>query len=53
MQQPLVLVVHHNFRARSISVLQEQLLFEGEKMILGLADGEESLEEKPGDGAQG
>lgn len=38
MQQPLVLVILPNFRARSISVLQEQLLFEGKKMILGLAD---------------
>lgn len=37
-EQPLVLVVLPNSRAGSISVLQEQLLFEGKKMTLGLAD---------------
>lgn len=38
MEEPLVLVVLPNFRARSISVLQEQLLFEEKKMTLGWAD---------------
>lgn len=38
MEKRLVLVVLPNFRARSISVLQEHLLFEEKKMTLGWAD---------------
>lgn len=53
MEQALVLVVLPLFRARSFFVLQEQLLFEAEKMKRVWQMPEESLEEKPADGAQG